>query len=265
MRSFRLATSGVSSTSYARPKALLRRWVIRGGWGEVPPHYDAAFYVLGDPDRALASGQRALSIAEALGDALLQVRPAWSWAGSTIAWATIVGRWTPGTDRLQPSQASYSTRAIGGLARPPCCPCRPGPVPGRVGGVAEGIAHGEEGVRIAEAVDRPYSLIEVYAGHRLAVSAQRGPAPGHRRARAGLSIYQVWPSPLHFSSLASALGLAYALDGRIAEALPLLEQAVEQDPPYGVWPASRCELPAERGLSTGRPPGGGPRPRRAGP
>jgi len=36
------------------------------------------------------------------------------------------------------------------------------------------------------------------------------------------------PSPLHFSSLASPLGLAYALDGRIDEALPLLERAVEQ-------------------------------------
>ena len=34
--------------------------------------------------------------------------------------------------------------------------------------------------------------------------------------------------PLHFSALASPLGLAYALEGRIAEALPLLEQAVEQ-------------------------------------
>jgi tetratricopeptide (TPR) repeat protein len=38
----------------------------------------------------------------------------------------------------------------------------------------------------------------------------------------------VWPAPTFFPSLASALGLAYALDGRSAEALPLLEQAVEQ-------------------------------------
>ena len=44
----------------------------------------------------------------------------------------------------------------------------------------------------------------------------------------GLSVYQVWPTPLMFPGLASALGLAYALSGRSAEALPLLEQAVEQ-------------------------------------
>ena len=33
---FFLGDFGVSSTSYARPKALLRRWVIRGGWGGFP-------------------------------------------------------------------------------------------------------------------------------------------------------------------------------------------------------------------------------------
>ena len=69
MRSFRLATSAVSSTSYARPKALLRRWVIREARAGFRL-WIAAFMGRGDPDRALACGQRTLSIAELLGDFL---------------------------------------------------------------------------------------------------------------------------------------------------------------------------------------------------
>jgi tetratricopeptide (TPR) repeat protein len=98
-----------------------------------------------------------------------------------------------------------------------------------LGVFAEAVAHGDEGVRIAEAVDHPYSLIEVYAGLGLLYLRKGDLHQAIAALERGLSVYQAWPSPLHFSSLASPLGLAYALDGRIAEALPLLEQAVEQD------------------------------------
>jgi tetratricopeptide (TPR) repeat protein len=98
-----------------------------------------------------------------------------------------------------------------------------------LGVFTEGVAHGDEGVRIAEAVDHPYSLIEAYAGLGLLYLRKGDLHQAIAALERGLSVYQVWPSPLHFSSLASPLGLAYALDGRIAEALPLLEQAVEQD------------------------------------
>ena len=43
-----------------------------------------------------------------------------------------------------------------------------------------------------------------------------------------LEICQVWHIPLVFPFAASSLGAAYTLAGRLAEALPLLEQAVEQ-------------------------------------
>ena len=91
----------------------------QGRLGRVSAFMIAAFQMRGDPDRALASGQRTLSIAEALGDSIpADAEHAWSWAGSTIDWATIVGQWISWDGPLQPSQASYSTRAIGGLACP---------------------------------------------------------------------------------------------------------------------------------------------------
>jgi tetratricopeptide (TPR) repeat protein len=43
-----------------------------------------------------------------------------------------------------------------------------------------------------------------------------------------LEPHQLWDLPLQFPWIASQLGYAYALSGRIVEALPLLERAVEQ-------------------------------------
>jgi class 3 adenylate cyclase/tetratricopeptide (TPR) repeat protein len=202
----------------------------QGRSGQVASFMTAIFSVLGDSDRALASGQRALSIAEALGDSIPQVRVclvlgrvhyslgdyrrAVVFLGRTVAALTgellYQSHWGPGLPSVHARAVLVWCQA-------------------ELGVFAEAVVHGEEGVRIAEAVDHPYSLIEVYAGLGL-LYLRKGELHQARAAlERGLSIYQVWPSPLHFSSLASPLGLAYALDERIAEALPLLEQAVEQD------------------------------------
>jgi tetratricopeptide (TPR) repeat protein len=189
----------------------------------------AAFYGLGDTDRALASGQRALSIAEALGDSILKVRAylalgrvhyslgdyrrAMDFLGRTVAALTgelvYQSHWGPGPPSVHARAVLVQCQA-------------------ELGVFAEGVAHGDEGVRIAEAVGHPYSLIEVYAGLGLLYLRKGDLHQAIAALERGLSVYQMWPSPLHFSSLASPLGLAYALDGRIDEALPLLEQAVEQ-------------------------------------
>ena len=43
-----------------------------------------------------------------------------------------------------------------------------------------------------------------------------------------LGLYQVGHIPVLFPRVASALGYAHALSGRVSQALPLLEQALEQ-------------------------------------
>lgn len=45
---------------------------------------------------------------------------------------------------------------------------------------------------------------------------------------AALDLSRTWDTPVWVPLIASALGSAYALSGRVAEALPLLEEAVEQ-------------------------------------
>ena len=44
----------------------------------------------------------------------------------------------------------------------------------------------------------------------------------------GFELCRVRDFPIPFSLIGSSLGIAYALSGRLAEAIPLLEQALEQ-------------------------------------
>jgi tetratricopeptide (TPR) repeat protein len=96
------------------------------------------------------------------------------------------------------------------------------------GEFAEGLAIGEEALRIAETGDPGFSLVVGCAGlgnvclakgdfaHAIAV-LERGVC-----ADPSELISRAWPF------VASALGAAYTYAGRVAEALPLLEQAVER-------------------------------------
>ena len=73
MRSTLWASSGGSSSTCRKPKPLPKPWATNIGWGGSRPIYSPNFVVAGELDRALASGQRALAIATALGDIGLTV------------------------------------------------------------------------------------------------------------------------------------------------------------------------------------------------
>jgi tetratricopeptide (TPR) repeat protein len=94
---------------------------------------------------------------------------------------------------------------------------------GELGDFAEGIAHGEEAVRTAERVDHLHSLcyayVQVGALYLTKGDAQKS-IPFLER---GLQLGQVGNFPFVFLA-ASALGYAYALSGRVADALPLLDR-----------------------------------------
>ena len=85
----------------------------------------------------------------------------------------------------------------------------------------------EEGLRIAETVQNPFSLIEACLGVST-VSLRQGEVqraiPMLERA---MGLCQDWPLPLLVPGTAATLGLAYALAGRVAAGLALVEQGVE--------------------------------------
>jgi tetratricopeptide (TPR) repeat protein len=97
-----------------------------------------------------------------------------------------------------------------------------------LGAFTQGLAMAAEGLRIAEAVNHPFSLINACYGisivHQRQGDMQRV-APVLERA---MSLGQDWHIPFLLPRQAAALGLAYALDGRVAAGLVLAEQGVEQ-------------------------------------
>jgi predicted ATPase len=96
-----------------------------------------------------------------------------------------------------------------------------------LGQFTEGIALGNEGLRMAETVDHPASLTVALWGVGL-LSLRRGDLP---RAlpllERAVGICRDADVPLLFPRMAPALGAAYTLTGRVADVIPLLTQAME--------------------------------------
>jgi class 3 adenylate cyclase/tetratricopeptide (TPR) repeat protein len=180
-------------------------------------------------DHALASGQRALAIAADLGDIGLTVT-AQNFLGQVYR---CLGDYRRAVECFQknvaclhgellqerfglPGLASVLSR---GHLTQNLAEC---------GAFAEGRALAEEGIRIAEAADHPYSraLAYVSVGNR---DLWKGDLPQAISVlERALDLAQGAHIRLIILHTAASLGAAYTLAGRIAEALPLLEQSIEQ-------------------------------------
>jgi predicted ATPase len=188
-----------------------------------------SFLQVGEPDRALASGRRALAIATDLGE-----------VGLAVAAQHILGLVYGGLGDYPRAVESYRKNVVSlqgdllqerfGLSGVVSVQARSYLVCilAECGAFAEGRAPAEEGVRIAEAVDHPFSLVMAYwaVGFR---SLRKGELPQAIAVlERALDLAQVTHIRLAVPWVAAPLGAAYALAGRTAEALLLLEQAVEQ-------------------------------------
>jgi class 3 adenylate cyclase/tetratricopeptide (TPR) repeat protein len=187
------------------------------------------FYLMGAHDQAIASGHRALALATAGGDAVLHAlanyylglayqaqddyRRAIDCLGQTVASLEGARRRERFGQIFLPSVNSRAYLAS----------CH-----AELGTFVEGSALGDEGLRIAEAVNHLGSLMV----------ASRG--VGHLFLRKG-DLYRALPLleravglcqemdlPGFFPLMAATLGAAYTLGGRVVDAVPLLTQAMEQ-------------------------------------
>jgi class 3 adenylate cyclase/tetratricopeptide (TPR) repeat protein/energy-coupling factor transporter ATP-binding protein EcfA2 len=197
--------------------------------GQVSVYMAEYFRVMSDLDHAVESGQRALTFAATLGDVGLQVKANF-YLGTVYYDLGDYGRAVEGLRWNVASLEGDLTRERFGMTGLPSVLCRVylSWSLGELGGFAEATARGEEGVGIAEAADHPFSLIWAYSGigklyldqgdvHRSILVLERG-----------LKLCQTWDIPTLFPQVTRALGTAYALAGRLPEALPLLEQAASQ-------------------------------------
>ena len=85
----------------------------------------------------------------------------------------------------------------------------------------------EEGLRIAETVNDPFSLIEACYGVSMVYLRQGDVQRAIPMLERAMGLCQDWHLLLFLPRQAGALGLAYALDGRITAGLALVEQGVE--------------------------------------
>jgi len=199
--------------------------------GQVSLFLSNYFYIMGAHDQAIAAGQRALTLAMASGEVVLQAL-----ANSFLGFAHwLQGDYHRAIDYLRQTVASLDgvrRRERFGHPLLPAVLCRAtlATCHAELGLFAEGIALGEEGRRIAEAVDHPASLMVASWGVGL-LALRQGDLPRAipllERA-VGLCQEADLRSGAWFDLMAPALGAAYMLSGRVADAVPLLTQALEQ-------------------------------------
>jgi tetratricopeptide (TPR) repeat protein len=197
----------------------------RLGWGAA--YMTNCFGGKGDLPRAVEAGQRALALAGTLGDVALQV-VTHLFLGRVYYG---LGDYPQAIDLLRQNLASLEGTPFQerfGLPGLPAVMSRDvlARCLAEVGAFTEGLAHAEDSLRIAEAVNHSHSLIA--ACHGIGdVYLRKGALPqAILWLERGLEVCQVWDLPLLFYLVSSTLGYAYVLTGRVSDALPLLEQSV---------------------------------------
>jgi tetratricopeptide (TPR) repeat protein len=183
----------------------------------------------GEVDRAIDYGQRTLALADTLGHIGLQARAHLSLGqvyGDSGDYAHAIASLAWNVANLQGELRSARFGANGIVAatsRTYLSDCH-----AECGTFTEGLALAEEGLRIAESVPHPFSLIAAcrsVSGLYLRQGDVQRALPVLER---GMALCQDWHILLLLPQLAAALGLAYALDGRVAAGLPLAVHGVEQ-------------------------------------
>jgi len=194
--------------------------------GRVSLYMTEYFRMEGDYDRAVASGQHALTLAESVSDFGTQV-VANFYLGIAYYSLGDLRRAMEVLRKVVTALTGDLTREHFGMTGFPSVLSRTwlAGCLAEVGAFREAIAYGEEGLRIAEAVDDPFSLVNAYTGIGWVSLRQGVLSQAISLLARGLALCQTWDIQSWLHTAAGGLGHAYALSGRVAEALPLLEQA----------------------------------------
>jgi tetratricopeptide (TPR) repeat protein len=220
--------------------------------GRVYVDMTAHYVQFGENDRAVNPGERALAIATELGDFTLQVmvhdRLARAYHG--------LGNYRRAIDLSNRSLQLLEDKPVGerfGLTGAASIITRAGLIPplAELGEFPEGIVRGQEAVRIAEMVAEPFSLVAAsWALSHLYLNKGdiEKALPLLERS---LYVCQDAHVPIFSSQVKASLGYGYVHSGRIADGLPLLEQAVERPTMGRFYTVQICWV-AEAYLLAGR-------------
>jgi class 3 adenylate cyclase/tetratricopeptide (TPR) repeat protein len=184
------------------------------------------FSAMGEHDQAMAAGQRALALATASSAFDVQV-VAQTHLGLVYH---AVGDFRQALDVTRRAMVSLTGElryARFGQIAPPAVMsrCHVAWSQAELGGFAEGRAVGEDAVRLAEAIEHPNSIGSALRGVGLLYRRQGDIHKAIPMLEQSLALSQ--HALLFLPVTASLLGAAYALAGRTAETLPLLDQVLE--------------------------------------
>jgi tetratricopeptide (TPR) repeat protein len=194
--------------------------------GLIACHLCFCFVTTGAYDRALAAGQRALTLAITSGAFDLQLLAqtnlglAYSAVGDfgqTLELSRRVMGLLTGERRY--TRILQIGLPLGVISRGHVAWCL-----AEMGDFAEGTGVGEEAVQIAEAVEEPYSMVIALMWVGLLYCRQGVLHQAIPVLERGLTFCQTANAPFFFPLITSVLSTAYALAGQASEALPLLEQ-----------------------------------------
>jgi tetratricopeptide (TPR) repeat protein len=195
--------------------------------GQMSAYICHNLWLTGHPTEALAFGQNAQTLAEALGDVPLQVTGNLYFGVACLGTGDYRQAEAPLLKVLQLLEGDRGRERFGQAAFPAVT------ARGYLtlifadrGEFQEGIAHGQEGLRLAEALDHPFSLANVcwILAYLQITRGELRHAVG--LLERGLALSREWNLTYFSVGHTGSLGYAYALSGRVAEGIPLLERAL---------------------------------------
>jgi tetratricopeptide (TPR) repeat protein len=180
-------------------------------------------------DQALAAAQRTLGLATARRDVVLQAL-ANRFLGAVYYHQGNFRRAIDCSSQTVASLEGAQRRERFGLPILPAVISRAYLAAGHaeLGTFAEGGAFGKEGLQIAEAVAHPASLMVASWGSGVLALRQGDLPRALPQLERAVGICQEADFAVYFPEMAGVLGAAYTLGGRIADAVALLTQALEQ-------------------------------------
>jgi tetratricopeptide (TPR) repeat protein len=197
--------------------------------GQVAVRLSVHGYISGAYDQAIAAAQRALAVATAVGDVVLG---ALAYERLGLA-AQAMGDYRRAINCFAQTVTSlceaWRHERFGQFALPAVfsraflAACH-----AELGTFAEGWTLGDEGLRIAETVAHPASLMFASWGVGL-LALRHGDMPtALLQLERAVRLSHDVDLPLFFPSMAAALGAAYILSGRVTDAMALLMRAMVQ-------------------------------------
>ena len=242
-----LAEHGRRLALLGEAEALARALDDRARLAQVLARLGQVRMVTGDLDGALVAGQQALALAAELDESALQVEVARNLAQVYYAIsdfrrsAALFRRGVEIADReAGTSMPDFRIRDRALLARTLTA----------LGAFAEGRRHGEEALRLATLEGRGFTPMMVRAYLGLLYLAQGDLEQALPVLEQGLTLCRASDLQNITPVIVAGLGLAYALQGRLAEGRTCLEEAIREDsrmgvrhmPDAGVWLSEVCRL-----------------------